>query len=119
MIDGDSKVVTALEFESVRLSGVTDGVVTAKLYAVRGRAGVYHRVPRDGSRGLAPSSDGALVAQFQGQLIELVRAVAVEEELAQAGFWPEGKAAQANNPSEEATLGPLVAWDGTAGSPPA
>jgi hypothetical protein len=84
----------AMEFErfqaavnKVHVGGESIRCVNRRLYAVPGIEGIFRRVARS-SGGLSTTREGALLATFDGTIVELVRDVAAESELREAGFTP-------------------------------
>ncbi len=53
------------------------------LFVLEWQPGLYRRIPKKSEK---PKPDGALVAWFDGGLVDLVRVPAMEKELAEAGF---------------------------------
>lgn len=75
---------TALVFETLR--GESTGRYSGKtLFCLENKPGLWRRIARTG-RGLKVGIEGAQVALFGGQIIELLRDKKAEEELAHAGF---------------------------------
>jgi hypothetical protein len=78
----------ALEFEHLQaVTSKVDSVrcLNRKLYSIKGLDGIFRRVPRSGS-GLTINRLGGRLATFGGSIIELLRDLAAESELREAGF---------------------------------
>lgn len=73
-----------------------DGFYTQGVFCVKGRPGLWRRVPRAGASLRKKRSDSVL-GHFNGQIVELVRDMITEEELAQAGLFVGEKQAEFKN----------------------
>lgn len=77
---GSNDGFRALEFETIRLLSAPADGNTTRLYAIDGKLGVWRRV------GLREEVPGKVRAWFMGKLVDLVRCIDVEVELAVAGM---------------------------------
>lgn len=82
----------ALEFEHLeaptgRMAG--ERCLSRKLYAIAGHVGVFRRMPRS-TASLKSTRPGALLAFFDGTIVELLRDRDAERELYAAGFAARG-----------------------------
>jgi hypothetical protein len=81
------------------------GFFNSDLFCVKDAVGVFRRVPRS-ARTVKVKRDGAVLAEFNGALIELVRFKDFEAELEQAGFRLEclGMGPVVGDPPDESDL---------------